>query len=238
VTGTEAREEFRATLTAIKESKDRRLKQGKAIEAQLEEELEAAAVRYQKSIGKARGKKSARSILPVDAIDSVHAEYQGRFNRAWDLATVEIKGLEQRLMDLGVEAEIRHGEFRTVYTGDPYTYASQTDAAGYARRAAECRAAELKADGFEVKIERVDRILPCADRPGQRKTVWEVRVPLAEDLDVEILKRRPPLPVKEQLRGLLRHGLNPWVVDPFLPRDIMEKYGLDWQGRDVVSRTT
>lgn len=256
MTGTEAREEFRATLAALKESKARRFTQGKAIEAQLVEELETAAAAHQKSIGKKRGKKSARSILPVDVIDGIHAEYQGRFNRAWDLSTVEIRGSEQRLLDLAPEVEIRHGEPRTVYTGDPYTYSGQTDADGYARRAAECRAAELKAEGFEVTIERVDKIFGgegSTERPSDataatdarravrasyRKTLWEVRVPLAEDLDVEILKKRPPPTAKEQVRNLLKHGINPWVVDPFLPRDIMEKLGLDWQGRDVVSRTT
>lgn len=245
MTGAEAREEFRVTSAAMVAARRRRHDQSKAIEVQQEEELEAAAVAHRKAIGKKRGKKSARSVLPVEVIDRVHAEYQGRFNRAWDLTSAEMRGLEARLRALAPEAEIRRGEPRTVYIGDPYTYSGQTDATGYAQSAAECRAAELKAEGFETKIERVDSILGGETATGgaargygdfiraRRKTVWHVRVPLAEDLDVEILKKRPPLPVKEQVRNLLRHGLNPWVLDPFLPRDIMEKLGLDWQGRDV-----
>ncbi len=242
MTGPEARAEFAATLAAFKVARARRFDQGKAIEAQLEEELETRATAAQKALGKKRGKKSARTLLPVDELDGAIKEYQGRFNRAWDLTSTEMRGLEQRLRDLAPEAEIRRGEPRTVYTGDPYTYAGQTEADGYARRAAECRAQELQTDGFEVKIERVDKIFGVGDsgavgadgvRRGFRKVLWEVRVPLAEELDVEILKKRPAPPIKEQIRNLLKHGINPWVVDPFLPRDIMEKLRLDWQGRDV-----
>jgi len=56
-----------------------------------------------------------------------------------------------------------------------------------------------------------------------------------EDLDVELIRHRSGLTLREFVKGCWRRGLNPRVYNPFLPHGLEERLGVTYQGRDVES---
>lgn len=100
-------------------------------------------------------------------------------------------------------------------------FGSQTNPRSYASGSAVSLALELAEHGVPTRV----RELPEG---------FVVEVQVAEQIDVEILRRAPSrLSFREWLRGILRRGLNPRVMIPGLPWGVEEKLGLDHFGDDL-----
>jgi hypothetical protein len=56
---------------------------------------------------------------------------------------------------------------------------------------------------------------------------YEVWVSVAEDLDIEVLRLKPDIPLRETVRLCWKRGVNPRVYMPFLPHGYEEQEGLD-----------
>lgn len=240
----EAREEFRQALMAITEVHARRDAAIAQLQVELNQLVEQAALATMKECGKRRGKKPADAILGAERFGEIAAPFRVLASEAYAQASREIKSHELRLLELADSAEVRAGipyEDRQIADAWTSSYASQGfGCVSYASNDAEGKADVLRAHGYVPTIEVV------RDAPRKRHDYgpfggpttdireFRVMLPAAEYLDVEILRRLSPPPFKEEIRACLKRGGNPWVLNPFLPRDIMERLGLDWQGRDAT----
>lgn len=100
----------------------------------------------------------------------------------------------------------------------PGTYGSQTQPVHYAKARAEVYQTEVtQLYGVETEVKVVGRepawqggIVHAVDR-------YEVWVYLAEQVDVEALRRKPGLPSKQWAELCWKHGANPRVFNPYLP---------------------
>lgn len=146
------------------------------------------------------------------------------YANAREMTRREISWIDHNLDKLAPFVEIRRSAalilFEKVST---YRYASQTDRVGYARRTAEMSASRLRTLGVDAVVERVG-------------DVFEVRAHVEDMIDVEALKRYPPPSLREWVASCWQNGINPRVLNPFLPHGYEAKVGLDYQGRDVSAR--
>jgi hypothetical protein len=131
--------------------------------------------------------------------------------------------------------------YRTTSTDE---FRSQTDSYGYARRTAEMTAAEIEGCRAEVwpalhywshSRDANGRVQPLRDSySGSRYGIDEFRVMAYTDqTGVEIIKRRPGVTLREWVRRCWKKGINPRVLNPYLPAGYEEKHGLDYWGNDL-----
>lgn len=71
------------------------------------------------------------------------------------------------------------------------------------------------------------------------KTHWYdedyiVEVKVESPVDVKIIDYRPELPLREQVRMSWKLGINPRVLDPFLPHGYEAEVGIGWHGEDLL----
>lgn len=129
------------------------------------------------------------------------------------------KEFDKELDELAEKAEIPCGngtflQLTWIY-GNYHTGNDDT----YARVAAMVDEAKVKMYGIPVEI--------------RKGTFYEVWVDVASETDLEILRRKPGMTIKEWVRFCLKNGTNPQVYNPFLPFDFAAKLGMDWWGNDL-----
>lgn len=88
----------------------------------------------------------------------------------------------------------------------------------YARNAAQQEVDRIEANGYTGTIRE------CPN--GQ----FEILVNVGTLDDWTILKNKPGLPIREQIRLCWKRGVNPRVYNPWLPHGLEEKLGIDFQG--------
>lgn len=144
----------------------------------------------------------------------------------------EMSWYDHLLDRLAPKVEILPGPFRLFKLSRSYTYATQTDRIGYARRAAHMTASELETHGVIARVEPA----PKGEYPSFRD--FRVEVAVESDLDVEVLRRLPGPSPREWLKACWRNGINPRVINPYLPHGLEAKLGIDHQGRDIPRAKT
>lgn len=102
----------------------------------------------------------------------------------------------------------------------------------YAEGAVEFAADVARALGF---VDGVDLVVLQA--PYHTEDAWLAAVRVEDAIDVEIVKRSPPPPLREQVRLAWKRGVNPRVYNPFLPHGYEEQAGIDYFGRDLRAST-
>lgn len=116
------------------------------------------------------------------------------------------------------------------------TYASQGwGAKSYAKGRADLVALEVSMLGVQSRV--TERPRESTEVLGRRRKLlsdWLVEVRVAEQLDVEILRRLPGAELRDILKACWGRGLNPRVYYPGLPHGIEKKLGIDYQGREVA----
>ncbi len=114
----------------------------------------------------------------------------------------------------------------------PYTWSTQTDSIGYARRDAERRAADVRAIGLEVDIHTEH------EGGGETGKVTAFALYVSTDkLGVEALRfKRFQTDLVEFVRLCWAQADNPRVHLPFLPHGFEEQHGITFQGRLTKSR--
>jgi hypothetical protein len=191
-------------------------------------------------------KHSALRKIPADAQQRIIDEYRDSRARGlaarfdWTLARIE-----RALMFLAQRCTIQQTETATLYrTTSTDEFRSQTDSYGYARRTAEMTAAEIEGCRAEVwpalhywshSRDANGRVQPLRDSySGSRYGIDEFRVMAYTDqTGVEIIKRRPGVTLREWVRRCWKKGINPRVLNPYLPAGYEEKHGLDYWGNDL-----
>lgn len=181
----------------------------------------------------------ARKVLTEEEWDALRRPFQERA----DALVVDWKArhdaVETELRDLAARLEVRPGsDWRVVHTVWSSTYSTQTDSLGYAAGRARLEAAGLSRHGVEVDVVETNRreVRRAGPFGGTSALAdYEVHARVAEELDVEILRRKPPLSLREWLQACLRLGRNPRVYLPGLAYGVEEQLGLDAFGNDVSS---
>lgn len=169
--------------------------------------------------------------------------WRARGKDAADRWRAEVDALEAALTSFAPAAEIHPGEPRLFDTIWTTTYSSQGfGAEGYARGAAEGRADVARHAGVGAEVRRVERDVPASNllRTFLRTSKlvdYEVWVSVSSDVDMEILRRRPGPTMREWVRLCWKRGVNPRVLNPFLPHGYEERAGLDYHGGEVAPRT-
>lgn len=173
------------------------------------------------------------------AVRVVQERYQARVAAVAEPAEARAEAAEVELCRLAELIELRPGEepreVRSVWTT---SYASQGfGAETYARNRAESALDVARALGVRCDVLRV----PHLDEHGKEKCSrdWGLRFPtyvarawLAEELDVEVLRRKM-LPLREIVRLMWKRGSNPRVHLPDLPWGYEESVGIDHFGNDL-----
>lgn len=243
-----SRDEFvtvQAALVALRE-------EDQALRARLQAEVtaavhEAAVAAAPKKKTKAateafRRKLAGDYVTAADHVPDVHnAESQRAtavYEAAYDSFKERREALKAQLRAAAETAPVELGEawlpYDSVYT---VSYNSQGfGASAYAQRAAEMEADHARHHDVEaVVIRYADEQAPrprgqSTFSPGER---WIVAVRVASEIDVAILKAKPPPSLKETLRAIMKRGGNVRVFYPTLPWGIEAKLGLDAFGNDL-----
>ena len=177
--------------------------------------------------------------LGNQVISSIQQKYNPRcasIRRAYEEAR---DGLDKWLDALADMAPVRHTQkVWSLYTSpDSYMYSTQGyGAVKYAREAAERDADHARLQGLQAHVV-------CVKKKTHNGIDWHGRtysMPSAgfrvwvstDRIGCEILKRKPT-DLKEWLKSCWKRGVNPRVMNPFLPHGIEEKLGLDYFGNDV-----
>lgn len=151
----------------------------------------------------------------VSAWEAIFKEHAARLEAQLDDLKPREEELDAELKALAPSVPL--GAVKTTWalytTRMTDTYRSQGwGAMTYAREAAELEAEDLRRIGAEVRVDWC----PYEDREGG---VFEVRVHVAEEREVEVLARlfAGRMTIAEYARACWRHGVNPRVYLPGLP---------------------
>lgn len=237
MTPAEAREEFAKLLEAHKQRGVEDLAARDALQA----EYDAAVVAAAKALRK-RSKKNlddpqiARAVLPEEMVAKIAAPFKERA-QAIDDAQRQQREIEREALEtLADQAEVRSGDKQLIlYTAWSSTYSSQGfGATSYARGAAEQHADVVRFYNIAVDVVEVNACsVESWPNSSMRWADFNVVVHVESELDVEILQRKPGLPLREQVRLCWKRGVNPRVYNPYLPAGYEEKVGLDYHGGEV-----
>lgn len=160
-----------------------------------------------------------------DRVKEIAAPYVERAKAAAEAAGKRRKLIAEELAELAPQIDLTPSEdVWSVYaTSSPYTYGSQTSPGTYAAASAEIHRREA-AQYLPPELVRVERVKGDDD--------IRVIVPL-DAVRVEALKLLPGLGMRDFLKAAWSIGANPRVLIPGLPHGLEEKFGVDYQGRDL-----
>lgn len=152
-----------------------------------------------------------------------------RFFNHWQQ---KIDVIEEKLCALAEKIDLKPGAIFSLYSShSSSTYSSQGfGAAKYCHDAAKRSANAAEVYGIPFEIREVN--VSSDNHYGIRHADYEVWVKLSET-EIEVLKRKPGLSLRDAIKKSLKGGCNPFVNYPFLPADYLEKNGLDWHGNEI-----
>jgi len=178
-------------------------------------------------------KKKWDQVKAFCACPEVNARWEPITKQVGDTYFAQQKAIKDMLDDLAEKAEVHPGEewnlSRSVSNTDYNTQGFGADR--YARASVEQGLPVAAMYGLEAEIRvRYLRDSPTwKGSPKTNVTYYEMWVK-ASPLDIEILKRKPGLTMKEWIAACWRAGTNPRVYNPFLPHGLEEKLGVDYFG--------
>jgi hypothetical protein len=241
MTPVEARERFAARLQHQRDAATVRKAVVEALQQLFDEDVIAAARSFYK-------KSKAKPILTADAAawllrkqglyEQISKPYEEKATQIFGDSFAQ-DGIRDCCLNILAEtAEVRPGpEWRTVKTFRSSDYSTQPACVAYAAGNARVREIELLSAGVPIRREEEHGVYKGSEHwPTFSERRWykcAVQAQVAEDLDVEILRRRT-VPLREWVRLCWANGINPRVMSPFLPFGYEEKVGIDYQGRDLL----
>lgn len=186
--------------------------------------------------GKPWSTEAAWKKLPEDRRKAIRAEWSARDNAVWYKFNNVKTSLEHDLRALAEHVPVRAGALRVVVEErSTSTYRSTSRGADYARVGATVVAEGLKGLGVQVSVEPTwwsDEAKAAKEEPAGYSVVALVE----DELDGEVLKRLPGVPLREWVRLCWKLGANPRVYNPYLPHGYEEREGLDFFGNDLRAR--
>lgn len=227
--GEKAREEFIATFAELQRV---RVALGELVEkSPINEEFKQACAEALGKIGGKKAKDPIKALREADTktFDSIFDRYRARADQAYEEAKRPIKPLEEKLRELAITATARDGAFPAmVYESWISTYSSQGfGAETYAQGAARVFMMHIFHCAPNARIEKIH-----STTTGKVQG-FAVYVSVEDPIDAEIIKRKPGLTTREWVKACWKTGINPRVLNPWLPVGYEERNGIDYAGNDV-----
>jgi hypothetical protein len=176
----------------------------------------------------------AHTVLGDERFEAIRAPFQARMDELIAACQARIKDASERLGVLAPSVPLAEGEKAWHELAQTWesTYNSQGwSARKYACAEAEGRADEARRHGVEVRVRTGGG--EDGREPAEGRAHFHVEVLVASAVDVEVLRRRPGMPLRDWLKGCWGRGVNPRVYDPFLPVGLEERLGIDYFGNDL-----
>lgn len=172
-------------------------------------------------------------LKEIERVQEIDARHKPAMHERAEFLSDEVRRLGKHLDALAATAEVRkagpEGEWHYLDFRSEGDYRSQGyGALRYAEGSVQLVADVARAEGFVDGVDLVVLRVPYA--PGEG---YLAAVRVQDALDAEILRRSPPLPLREQVRLCWARGVNPRVFSPWLPHGYEEQAGLDHFGRDL-----
>lgn len=166
------------------------------------------------------------------AVEELFARYSPRLHARADELYGQMRELKSRLDTLARTAAIHRagpeGYWHLLSSRHEGDYRSQGyGASRYAEGSVQLDADVARAEGF---VDGVDLLVLRGEGARGSGDQWLAVVRVEHELDVEILRRLPGLPLREQVRLCWKRGVNPRVYLPGLPHGFEERTGLDYFG--------
>lgn len=223
MTPTEARLEFYRQFHALQDSIEADLKEARALEEEMTNAVNVEARKRYPRVKDAPAKWEKTDAVSMRAFIEPYARQHAGGRHA---ARVKADEFKAELIKLAEVAEIIASDNKRKYADSwVSTYSTQGfGAATYAKGAAERSADAARAQGLEVEVR-------YAEKPLSQYEVW---VGVETAIDLEILRYKPGLTLRESVRRCWSRGVNPRVYWPSLPHGFEEREGLDFQGGEVA----
>jgi hypothetical protein len=161
-----------------------------------------------------------------EEVERIKDRWMPRAERVSRYAVAREERFKRVLRRLARDVPVSAGDaplhFETVWRS---TYSTQGWGADrYARNAAQAYVDKAVQHGLRAEVERVE------DEGSVRYEVyaWVVRN------DLDLLRHKPEVPLRDWLKACWKRGVNPRVYCPFLPHGLEEKLGVDYHGNDVL----
>lgn len=176
-------------------------------------------------------------FMPVGVLGGGLAQEARDLIQALETTTEQKRALQGRLDALADTCEVLPGEPSSLWVliGWAGSYNSQPNRTAYEKASAEMLADTARSLGLPVEVVRVSKYtegLSQYYRSAGRESAgqWGAFVQVASPMDLEILKRKSPSTLVEQVRLCWKRGCNPRVFNPYLPHGFEERHGLDYFG--------
>lgn len=169
----------------------------------------------------------AVTLLGYDYVQSKKIPYQNIQNEVSSQCKQALEAIEPLIKDLANRAEIEHSEvplcFQTVHESLYLSqgFGAKTYAEGHAKQA------KIHVESQGVRAEVV--VEGTSSRGGG---VFKCMAYVKEDVDLEIIRLRDTVTLREWIKACWKMGTNPRVYQPFLPVGLEEKLGIDYFGGD------
>lgn len=231
--GVPTRECFRKALAAIESARAARSTAYDALQA----EYEAEGLALWKSIrrkGWPLAKPDWTKPGALEAREPLDAEYKGKAETLHAQHKAILAECEQEANRIAETLHVEPGEdWHEAERIGSWAYSSQGyGAVSYAKGACENRMLDFEAHGVETRIRKTDA-KPAKGFHGVPSATFVGEARVRDALDIEIGKRKPRLSLRDWMKACWRKGLNPRVLNPFLPHGLEERMGVGYQGQDV-----
>lgn len=142
---------------------------------------------------------------------------------------------EEKLCSLAREIEVTP-------SSDRYTYVDCISSSDYHTQTNEHKYASEHAQRIADKFERYDipsyvrQVVRSKGRDILRHKYTIINYEIWAQIDetgIEIINRKPGLSLKEWMKQCWGRGVNPRVMNPFIPAGLENKLGIDYFGRDI-----
>lgn len=216
------REEFRMKLHKLCKLRADYAEQKLAIQTEMQEEL----AREDAKIPREPWDKCTPDVrlLLAGKLSDLRKPFLDRQSQLWQECSNGILDLEVDLYELANVLPVHSGKLRVLLAD----IASQTNG----RAACMILIEDCKRHGIDAQYTMEAEGCVCQSMRSPAIT-HRVYVLVEEPLDSEILSRKKPMEVREQVRLCWKHGLDPRLCNPFLASNFEELHGLDRRGNDL-----
>ena len=169
----------------------------------------------------------AASVLGYECVDFMKVSYQQTQDEVVTQCRKALEALEPLIQDLADKAEIKHSLVPLCFLE---VHESQYLSQGFgAKTYAEGHAKQAK---MHVEFNGVQAEVVFEEGASRGGSSFKCMAYVESDVDIEILRIRKTLPLKDWMKACWKMGTNPRVYQPMLPVGLEEKMGIDYFGND------